>query len=59
MRFKLANLMAYFDAMTALVQRKKEDIRKSLSILFTKAQKTYENTVKAVMLEVEADLVDV
>lgn len=56
-RVESANLWADLDAMTALVQRMKDDIGKSLSKLSTELLKTYEDMVEMVKMKIQPDLV--
>lgn len=57
-RVKRANLSADLNEMTVLMERMKAEIGKSLSNMFMKVQKTYENVVGDNKLNIQADLVD-
>lgn len=57
-RVDRANLRVDLDAMTALVQRLKEDVGKLLSNLFMEIRMTQDNMVEAVMLKIQENLVE-
>lgn len=57
-RVERANIRVDLDKMTARMQRVNDNVGNSLSDVFTEVQNTYEDTIKAIKLKNQEDLVD-